>query len=215
MSTLKCIRHWLAAVLIALPAAHGHAAAESVVPPVELLKSTSDQVITVLKANREELEKDPGRVYALVNDYIVPHIDSVTIAKLALGKHWRNATREQKIEFVNEFRDLLVRTYGKSLLEFRDQTINFFPMEIDGSEDKVIVKSEVLQPGGPPIPVSYRMRIKDNAWKVYDLTIDGVSLVTSYRGTFAQEIRKSGMDGLLKLLKDKNSIIEIDSKAES
>jgi phospholipid transport system substrate-binding protein len=165
-------------------------------------------VIAVLKDKRAELEKDPSQVYTLVNDYIVPHLDSVTMAKLALGKHWRNASREQKIEFVNEFQALLVRTYGKSLLEFRDQTINFFPVNLADGEDKVEVKSEVLQQGGPPIPISYRMRIKDNEWKVYDLTIDGVSLVTSYRGTFAQEIRKSGMDGLLKLLKDKNNKVE-------
>jgi phospholipid transport system substrate-binding protein len=204
----KHIKHFLVMLMLILPAAHGHATAGAVVPPVELLQNTSNEVIAVLKDKRAELEKDPNRVYELVNDYIVPHLDSVTMAKLALGKHWRNASREQKIEFVNEFQALLVRTYGKSLLEFRDQTINFFPVKLAEGEDKVEVKSEVLQQGGPAIPVSYRMRMKDNAWKVYDLTIDGVSLVTSYRGTFAQEIRKSGMDGLLKLLKDKNDKVE-------
>ena len=143
-----------------------------------------------------------------MHEYILPHLDEVTIAKLALGKNWRNASREQKIEFINEFRDLLIRTYGKSLSEFSDQTINYFPVKLAAGEDKVVVKSEVLQSGGPSIPVAYRMRLKDNEWKVYDLSIDGVSLVTSYRGTFAQEIRKGGMEGLLKLLKDKNSKIE-------
>ena len=184
------------------------AAADEIIPPHEMLKQTSDEVIAILKDRKEELKDDPQLVYDLVHEYILPHLDEVTIAKLALGKNWRKASREQKIEFINEFRDLLIRTYGKSLSEFSDQTINYFPVKRVDGEDKVVVKSEVLQSGGPSIPVSYRMRIKDNEWKVYDLSIDGVSLVTSYRGTFAQEIRKGGMEGLLKLLKDKNSKIE-------
>ena len=184
------------------------AVADDIIPPHEMLKQTSDEVIAVLKNKKEELKDDPQLVYDLVHEYILPHLDEVTIAKLALGKNWRKASREQKIEFINEFRDLLIRTYGKSLSEFSDQTINYFPVRRAEGEDKVVVKSEVLQSGGPSIPVSYRMRIKNNEWKVYDLSIDGVSLVTSYRGTFAQEIRKGGMEGLLKLLKDKNSKIE-------
>ena len=184
------------------------AAADEIIPPDQMLKQTSDEVIAVLKDRKQELKDDPQLVYDLVHEYILPHLDEVTIAKLALGKNWRNASREQKIEFINEFRDLLIRTYGKSLSEFSDQTINYFPVKLAAGEDKVVVKSEVLQSGGPSIPVAYRMRLKDNEWKVYDLSIDGVSLVTSYRGTFAQEIRKGGMEGLLKLLKDKNSKIE-------
>ena len=180
-------------------------AAADIVAPDVMLKQTSDEVIAVIKQKREQLEQDPSIVYDLVHEYILPHLDEVTIAKLALGKNWREASREQKIEFINEFRNLLIRTYGKSLSEFSDQEINYFPVKLEQGEDKVVVKSEVLQPGGPSIPVSYRMRIKDDAWKVYDLSIDGVSLVTSYRGTFDQEVRKGGIDGLLKYLKDKNT----------
>ncbi len=181
------------------------AVADEITPPDVLLKQTSDEIIEILKAKSDQLKDDPALVYDLVNEYILPHLDEVTIAKLALGKNWRKASREQKIEFIDEFKMLLIRTYGKSLSEFSDQTIRYFPVHINDGTDKVVVRSEVLQPGGPPIPVSYRMRKKDNGWKVYDLSIDGVSLVTSYRGTFAQEIRKSGMDGLLKMLKDKNT----------
>jgi len=180
-------------------------AAADIVAPDVLLKQTSDEVIAVIKQKREQLEQDPALVYDLVHEYILPHLDEVTIAKLALGKNWREASREQKIEFINEFRNLLIRTYGKSLSEFSDQEINYFPVKMKQGEKKVVVKSEVLQPGGPSIPVSYRMRIKDDAWKVYDLSIDGVSLVTSYRGTFDQEVRKGGIEGLLKYLKDKNA----------
>lgn len=179
--------------------------AADIIAPDVMLKQTSDEVIAVIKQKREQLKEDPDLVYDLVHEYILPHLDEVTIAKLAMGKNWRDASREQKIEFINEFRNLLVRTYGKSLSEFSDQQINYFPVKIKEGEDKVVVKSEVLQPGGPSIPVAYRMRIKDDSWKVYDLSIDGVSLVTSYRGTFDQEVRKGGIEGLLKYLKDKNT----------
>ena len=180
--------------------------AADIVAPDVILKQTSDEVIAELKANREDYKKNPDKVYDLVNEYILPHLDQVTIAKLALGKNWRTATREQKLEFIEEFRNLLIRTYGKSLSEFSDQEINYFPVKMKQGDKKVVVKSEVLQPGGPSIPVSYRMRIKDDAWLVYDLSIDGVSLVTSYRGTFDQEVRKGGIDGLLKYLKNKKAV---------
>ena len=173
--------------------------------PLDMLKRTSDEVIEVLKEKRTAIDADPNLVYQIVDEYIVPHLDDVTLAKLALGKNWRKASNEQKIEFVDEFRSLLIRTYGKSLQEFSDQKINFFPVKMKVGATKVTVKSEVLQSGGPSIPMDYRLRLKKDAWKVYDIKIDGVSLVTSYKGTFTQEVRKGGIKGLLKMLRDKNS----------
>ncbi len=179
--------------------------AESIESPVALLERTSQQVIKILQDDRELLKTEPGRVYKIIDDYILPHLDEVTMAKLAMGKNWKKATKQQKRAFVTEFKNLLVRTYSKSLIEFSDQTINYFPMRLPAGASKASVRAEVIQPGGPSIPVAYRVRIKNNAWKVYDIKIDGISLVTSYRGTFTQEIRKSGIDGLLKYLRDKNS----------
>lgn len=181
------------------------ATAAEIEPPVDLLKRVSDDVIKVLKDRREEIDADPNIVYQIVDDYILPHLDDVTLAKLALGKNWNKASNEQKIEFVDQFRTLLIRTYSKSLQEFRDQTINFSPLNVAVGEDKVTVKSEVLQSGAPSIPVDYRLRIVADAWKVYDITIDGVSLVTNYRGTFTQEMRKGGMEAILKMLHEKNA----------
>ena len=172
--------------------------------PVALLERTSAQVLKILRDDHELLQKEPARVYMLVDDYIVPHLDDVTMAKLALGKNWKKASNQQKLVFIDEFRNLLVRTYSKSLLEFKDQTINYFPLRTAAEERKTMVRAEVIQPGGPSIPLAYRMRVKNNAWKVYDISVDGVSLVTSYRGTFTQEVRKSGIDGLLEYLRDKN-----------
>lgn len=179
--------------------------AEEVEPPVHLLERTSAEVIKILRDDHELLKKEPERVYKIVDDYILPHLDDVTMAKLALGKNWRKATNKQKRAFVNEFRNLLVRTYSKSLIEFKDQEIKYFPLTLAADEIKTSVRAEVIQPGGPSIPMSYRMRIKNNAWKVYDIKIDGISLVTSYRGTFTQEIRKSGIEGLLEYMREQNS----------
>jgi phospholipid transport system substrate-binding protein len=196
---------WAVAAMLAL--ASVNAETES---PLDLLKRTSDIVINALKEKKDLIKTKPKYVYNIVNEHIVPLLDDVSMAKLALGKNWRKADNDQKIEFVDQFRHLLVRTYGKSLQEFSDETINFFPLRAKADAKKVIVKSEVIQSGGPKIPISYRMRLKGDSWKVYDINIDGVSLVTSYRGTFSQEMRKGGMTGLLKMLHDKNSKVLVD-----
>lgn len=190
----------LALLLISAPAT-----AAEIEPPVDMLKRVSDDVIKILKDQREAIDANSDLIYQIVDEHILPHLDDVTLSKLALGKNWNEASNEQKIEFVDQFRTLLVRTYSKSLQEFKDQTINFSPLNVAAGEDKVTVKSKVLQSGGPSIPVDYRLRLKDDEWKVYDIIIDGVSLVTNYRGTFAQEMRKGGMEAVLKMLRDKNA----------
>ena len=186
--------------------------AEEMESPVELLKRTSDQVIQILVNEKDSFKQNPDRIYQVVDEYILPHLDDVTMAKLAMGKNWRKASKLQKRQFVDAFRNLLVRTYSKSLLEFKDQRIRYFPVDLADGASKTSVKAEVVQPGGPPIPLAYRMRVKDHAWKVYDIKVDGISLVTSYRGTFTQEIRKHGIDGLLKYLQEKNSKIGDSSR---
>lgn len=203
----------MAAVALVLGSVHEATAeevAKEIEAPVEMLKRTSDEVIKLLRDQKDAIKSEPKRIYKIVDEHIVPHLDEVSMAKLALGKNWRKANNEQKIVFVDEFRTLLIRTYSKSLQEFSDETINFFPSDAEAGAKKVIVKSEVIRSGGPKIPVSYRMRLKDKEWKVYDINIDGVSLVTSYRGTFAQEVRKGGMKGLIEMLKDKNSRVVVE-----
>ncbi len=205
MNTLKTIFAAVVGAFMVVGVAWSQAVqAEPVESPVALLERTSDQVIKILRDDHDLLVNEPDRVYKIVDEYILPHLDDVTMAKLALGKNWKKATKEQKLAFIDEFRNLLVRTYSKSLIEFSDQEIRYFPLKLAADTHKTSVKAEVIQPGGPSIPMAYRMRIKNNEWKVYDIKIDGVSLVTSYRGTFTQEIRKSGIEGLLKYLRDKN-----------
>ena len=178
--------------------------------PVTVLERTSTHVIKILQDDHELLKKEPERVYKIIDEYILPLLDEVTMAKLAMGKNWKKATKEQKISFVAEFKNLLVRTYSKSLVEFKDQSINYFPVKLPADAKKASVRAEVIQPGGPSIPIAYRVRVKNNEWKVYDIKIDGISLVTSYRGTFTQEIRKSGIDGLLEYLREKNGALSSD-----
>ena len=201
MELIKTLFSVLSLVVISWPSVLFAEVAES---PIDLLERTSQQVIQILRDDKALLEKEPERIYKIVDEYILPHLDDVTMAKLALGKNWKKASKDQKIAFVKEFRHLLLRTYSKSLIEFGDQTIRYFPQQLTEDIKRISVKAEVIQPGGTSIPLVYRMRIKNNAWKVYDIKIDGISLVTSYRGTFTQEVRKSGIDGLIKYMVEKN-----------
>ncbi len=205
MKQLKLLKLFCMALLLIGSQAVVAEASQEIESPVALLERTSTEVMKILRKDHDLLVKEPARVYKLIDDYILPHLDDVTMAKLALGKNWRKASKQQKLAFIEEFRNLLVRTYSKSLLEFSDQTIKYFPLKLAADVRKTTVKAEVVQPGGPSIPLAYRMRLKNNAWKVYDIKVDGISLVTSYRGTFTQEIRKSGIDGLLIYLHDQNS----------
>jgi phospholipid transport system substrate-binding protein len=148
------------------------------------------------------MRNEPDRVYEIVDEYILPYLDEVTMAKLALGKSWKTASNQQKRDFVHAFRTLLIRTYSRSLLEFSDQSIKFYPAEMKPGATRTTVKAEAILPGRPSVQLVYRVRIKDNTWKIYDIKVGGISLVTSYRGTFTQEVRKRGLDGLLKYMRD-------------
>lgn len=173
--------------------------------PDELIKTTSEKVLKILEDNKAVYEKDPDQIYVLVNDIILPHLDFVAMSKLALGANWRKANKEQQQQFVDAFKSMLIRTYSKSLTEYTGQKIEFLPYR-PPAEGKitVTVKTEIKQDNGPSIPIDYRLRIKDDIWKVYDIKIDGISLVTNYRNSFASDIRKVGMDGLITKLQAKN-----------
>lgn len=206
---LTGLTSWLFGIAVAMVLTFGTGIqavrADTIESPVDLLERESNKVLKLLRDDRENLQNNPDKIYQIVDDYILPHLDDITMAKLALGKNWKMASNEQKRSFVTEFRNLLVRTYSKSLIEFRDQTIRYLPQDVPPTATKASVKAEVIQPGGPSIPLSYSVRVKGDTWKVYDIQVDGVSLVTSYRGTFTQEVRKSGIDGLLQYMRDKNS----------
>ena len=175
------------------------AAANDTAPDV-LARTTTQEVLALLKADKDIQSGNVQKVYELVEAKILPNFDFNRMTQLAVGKHWASASAQQKQSLVGEFRNLLVRTYATSLTAFSNQSVDFKPFTMKPGEDDVTIKSEVKQPGGQAIPIDYSMYQTAFGWKVYDVSIDGVSLVTNYRASFASTIRQSGIDGLLKVL---------------
>jgi len=172
--------------------------------PEQLIKQTADKVLNEIKINGAKYKKDPNQLYTLVDDVVLPHFDFAAMTDLALGRYKNKIDAAQKPLITNEFRTLLVRTYGKALLEYNDQVIKFLPMEGTEADGDVTVKSEIEQAGGFPIPLDYRLKLSDQGWKVYDISVDEISLVTNYRSSFARQIKKKGVDGLIELLRTRN-----------
>jgi phospholipid transport system substrate-binding protein len=198
---MLAMKRWLSVLLIGgLLSAAAHAAT----PPEELVKDTSQRMLKALQEEKTDLKKNPERVTALVNEIVLPHFDFVRMSKLALGRYWRRADEKQQQAFVEQFRALLVRTYRSALTEYRDQTIRYLPFSGDQSSGDVTVKTQVDQPGGSTIPIDYTLHLENDEWKVYDVVIDGISLVINYRSSFSSEIRQSGIDGLIDKLRKRN-----------
>ncbi len=173
-------------------------------PPLEMIKQTADSMLAKLKEDQAIIRKDSTRIYALVSDIVLPHFDFERMASWVLGKHWRTATPAQRTRFVEEFRNLLVRTYATSLTDYTDRKITYFPVRAEPGATEVTVHTEIAQAGATPIPIDYSLSLKDGEWKVHDVAIDGVSLVTNYRTSFSNEIRKSGLDPLIDKLAQRN-----------
>ncbi|ADE13542.1 toluene tolerance family protein [Nitrosococcus halophilus Nc 4] len=171
----------------------------------QLVEETSERMLQTLRNKSEELEEHPERIYDLVKEILLPHFDFQRIARLALGRHWRQATEDQRQRFVGEFRTLLVRTYSTALLKYSDEKINYLPLRGPKEAENILVRMEIEQArGGPPISMEIDLYEKGEDWKVYDIKIDGVSLVTNYRTNFASEIRQGGLDQLIEKLEKKN-----------
>lgn len=175
------------------------------IPPDVLARTTTQEVLTILKQDKEIRSGDLSRVYQLVEAKILPNFDFNRMTQLAVGKNWPRATAQQKQALVTEFRNLLVRTYSASLTAFNNQTVEFKPLVLKPTDEDVTVRTEIRQPGGQPIPIDYSMYKTAFGWKVYDVSIDGVSLVTNYRASFATTIRQNGIDGLIKTLAEQSA----------
>jgi phospholipid transport system substrate-binding protein len=199
----------LAAFVLAFNSAN--VVAEEAMPePQALVKQASDDMLKALKDHEAELETNPDKIYELVESILMPHFDFEKMSKLALGKNWRAANDEQRVRFIEEFRLLLIRTYSTAMLEYTDEEIRFLPFRDDLSRKRVTVPMEVLQAAGPSIPMALSLyQNKDDAWKVYDVKIDGISLVTNYRSSFANEIRNGGMEQLINNLAERNAKVKV------
>ena len=167
------------------------------------VRDTTEKVLAVLRSEIDSLKTDPSRLYGLVEEVIVPSFDFERMSRWVLGRHWRSASKEQRAAFVEEFEALLVRTYSQALLNYRDQTVDFEATR-KRSEDEVTVRAKIDQGSGPAIPISYEMYRTGSGWKVYDVAVDGVSLVINYRSSFSQEVTRNGIDGLIQRLDERN-----------
>jgi phospholipid transport system substrate-binding protein len=172
--------------------------------PEALIRSTVDEVLAIVKQDKDIQAGNKKKVNELVDAKVLPHFNFTHMTRLAVGKNWRNATPEQKKVLEIEFRNLLVRTYTTAFTTYKDQEVEVKPLKMANDATEVTVKTFILNKGKPPLPVNYDMEKTTSDWKVYDLSIEGVSLVTNYRGTFAEQIQKSGIDGLIKTLVEKN-----------
>lgn len=172
--------------------------------PQALVKQTSDEVLAAVKDRKAELDAAPEKIYGLVEHIVLPHFDFVRMSKLVLGKNWRKASDAQRDAFVVQFREMLVRTYGVALLNYSGQEIRYLPTPDIGDATKASVNTEVRDNGAPPIPINYRLSLKDGEWKVFDIVIDGISLVSNYRTGFNTEIRRYGLDKLISKLNERN-----------
>ncbi len=180
------------------------AGAQSITPPDALAKSVTDDVLTVLRADKDIQAGNRKKLIDLVEKKVLPHFNFVRMTQLAAGRHWRQASPEQQKSLVEEFRTLLVQTYAATFTAYRDQQVEYRPLRMQPDDTDVVVKSLINQPGGKPVTVDYKMEKSNAGWKVYDVVVADLSLVQSYRGTFNTEVQKGGIDGLVKALAEKN-----------
>lgn len=192
---------WIGLSLLALVAA---TPARAGLPPDVLARNTTNDVIRIVKQDKDLRSGDQQKTYALVESKILPHFDFEQMTRLAVGKNWNKASREEQTRLVEEFRTLLVRTYSASLSSVADYQIEFKPLRMNASDSDVLVNTEVSKPGAPPIPIDYRMERQSDNWKVYDVLVDNVSLVTVYRNSFNAEVRRGGIPGLIQTLARRN-----------
>ncbi len=168
------------------------------VPPDLVARETTDKIVVLLKANKDAYAKDSKKLYAMVDELVLPNFDFRAMSRTVLGRYWRGASEDQRKRFTTEFRDLLVRTYATALLKYNDEKIVYMPFRLNPDDRTATVKSEVRRTdGGPPIAINYSFYRTDAGWKVYDVTIEGASLVTTYQSTYAARVQKEGLDGLI------------------
>jgi phospholipid transport system substrate-binding protein len=174
--------------------------------PDELLKRITHEMITELRSKDQELKQDPNLIFKIVDKIIVPYVDWSVMSHWVIGRQtWQKASEDQKNRFVKEFRDLLIRTYANTLRAYKDQTVDYYPVRggMEGKE-RVQINSVIRSPSQEDIRVSYRLAKKPDGWKVYDISIEGVSLLKGFQSQFSEEIKEQGLDELIERLHKHN-----------
>lgn len=172
--------------------------------PDALIKRVTEDVLTIVRQDKDIQSGNTKKAIALVEAKVLPHFNFMHMTALAVGRYWREATPEQKKQLSEEFKTLLVRTYSNALTGYKDQTVRYKPTKMQSGDTDVLVRTEIVQSGAKPIGLDYSVEKLPEGWKVYDVVVAGVSLVSNYRDTFAQEINANKIDGLIKMLANKN-----------
>lgn len=204
MNIFKKLSFAVAALMFA-----GYAAAQEA--PDVLIKRISEDVMATAKSDKEIQSGNPRRIQQVVDEKILPYVDFQRMTALAAGRYWRDATPDQQKQLTHEFRSLLMYTYSGAISQIRDQKLEYRPLRADPADTEVIVNTQVIQQRGEPIQLSYRLAKSPSGWKIYDVNVLGAWLVETYKGSFAAEISKSGIDGLIKTLSEKNKKLAASS----
>lgn len=186
------------AVLLLAGAATGMA--QDVSDPSKLIEGCAQKMLKELDAHRAEYRKDPTKVNRLVDEVLLPHFDTQYAARLVLGRHWRDATPEQRQRFIDAFYKALLENYGVALTEFTADRMRVMPFQGDPGADRATVRTEVKRSDGTKVPVNYSMRKTDDGWKAWDVTIEGISYVKNFRTQYGAEIDEKGLDAVIKRL---------------
>lgn len=173
------------------------------------VQDVTERMLGVLRTELDAVDDEGEFLRRKMDEIVAPSLDFITMTKLAVGRYWRDASDDQKRALVTEFRELLLRTYAESLREYDNEELKLLPLRTGDRDDRVKVRSRVIQSDGPELSVNYSLRFHDGEWKVYDIVIDGISMVTNYRSTFSNEIRRNGIEGLLSALREKNRENEV------
>lgn len=180
--------------------------------PDALIKKVTEDVLTIVRQDKDIQNGNTKKAIDLVEVKVLPNFDFQHMTALAMGKDWNKASPEQKKRLSEEFKTLLVRTYSNALTGYRDQMVRYKPSKMQSGDTEVLVRTEILKPGNKPIALDYALEKQADGWKVFDVIVAGVSLVTNYRDTFTQEVRANGIDGLIKMLVTKNNQMDPGKK---
>jgi phospholipid transport system substrate-binding protein len=201
---VKSQRDWTAALILMLTAATSAFAADNAAQlgPQELVKKVAEDTLKDLSANRDEYRKQPQKVRELVDKHMLPHFDTAYAAQLVLGQHWRTATPEQRKRFIAAFYQSLLQNYGEALLDFTPDRLKILPFKGKPEDKSAAVRTEVRRDNGQRVPVNYSLRKSGEEWKAYDVQIEGVSYVKSFRTDFGSEIQQKGLEPVIKRLEE-------------
>lgn len=199
---IRSLASFFFALALLLPAAMSRAQELS---PDELVRKVTADILAAVQNDKQLQAGDRRKALALAEETILPLVDFEQATQLAVGRAWRTATPEQRTQLVSEFRSMLVRIYSNAIGVYRGQTMRVQPVRMAKDATDVTVRNQYLSPGKPPVAIDYAMRKTSGGWKIYDIVVEGISLVLTYRGEFEQVVQQSGIDGLVKRLAEKNA----------